>query len=94
MVGCRLSEKPEASLGREHSAPNTIWLQLQDFHLFSFFFFFFRISVYDFVSEKVVSGSSQVNKNHSRYFQQNLTSGIGNIGDGRAEKPNNGQCGY
>ena len=40
MVGCRLSEKPEASLGREHSAPNTIWLQLQDFHLFSFFFFF------------------------------------------------------
>ena len=75
MVGCRLSEKPEASLAREHSAPYTMWLDLQDFHLFSFFFFFFffRISVYDFVSEKVVLGSSQVNKNHSRYFQQNLT---------------------
>lgn len=40
MVGCRLSEKPEASLAREHSAPYTMWLDLQDFHLFSFFFFF------------------------------------------------------
>ena len=63
MVGCRLSEKPEASLAREQCAPHTMWLELQDFHLFfSFFFFFFRISVYDFVSEKVVLGSSQVNK--------------------------------
>ena len=40
MVGCRLSEKPKASLVREHSAPYTMWLELQDFHLFSFSFFF------------------------------------------------------